>query len=127
VEDAYEIETSERDVSRFFVGLEQPTNPGLVSNLGGFLEAHGLAKKLRYRHALRFGRKLLRLEPHMNLDLCGLLVFCQFELWHVNDENLLALVHRLDSDKTLMDLTRRNEGWFLKVTENYDGTISPVC
>jgi hypothetical protein len=92
-------------VSSSFVGLEKPTNAGLVSNLRGFLEAHGLAKKLRYRHALRFGRKLLRLEPLINLDLCGLLVFCQFELWHVNEENLVALVQRLVSDKTLMDFT----------------------
>jgi hypothetical protein len=125
VESAYETKTGERDVSSSFVGLEKPTNAGLVSNLRGFLEAHGLAKKLRYRHALRFGRKLLRLEPLINLDLCGLLVFCQFELWHVNEENLVALVQRLVSDKTLMDFTGRNKGWFLKVMDDYDGTITP--
>jgi hypothetical protein len=122
VEGAYEVKTDERDVSISFVSLEQPTNAGLISNLERFLEAHGLAKP-RYDHALRFGRKLLRLEPHMDLDLYGLLVFCQFELLHVNDENLLALVERLVSDKTLMELTRRNKGWFLEVTDNYDGTI----
>jgi hypothetical protein len=125
VESAYETKTGERDVSSSFVGLEKPTNAGLVSNLGGFLEAHGLAKKLRYHHALRFGRKLLRLEPLIDLDLCGLLVFCQFELWHVNDENLVALVQRLVSDKTLMDFTGRNKGWFLKVMDDYDGTTTP--
>jgi hypothetical protein len=119
----YEIEQGEKDVSRSFVDLEQPTDADLVSNPGAFLKAHRVADRPRYRHALRFGRKLLRLEPHTGPDVCGLLVFCHYELWHVNDNDLPALAQRLVSDETLMDLIRRNRGWFPKVAGDDKGKM----
>lgn len=119
----YETGQGEKDVSRSLVTLEQPTDAGLVSNPETFLKTHRVADRPRYLHALRFGRKLLRLEPHAGLDVCGLLVFCHYELWHVNDKDFPALAQRLVSDETLMDLIRRNRGWFPQVAGDYKGMI----
>jgi hypothetical protein len=62
----------------------------------------------------------------MDMDVCGLLVFCPFELWHVNYDELPAVVRKLVSDKTLMALAKRHKGWFLEASARYEGTVIHV-
>jgi hypothetical protein len=62
----------------------------------------------------------------MDPDVCGLLVFCPSELWHVNYDELPAVVRILVSDKTLMALVGRNKGWFLRAAASYEGMRIPV-
>ena len=75
---------------------------------------------------MRFGRKLRQLERHTDLDLLGLLVFCQFEVWHTGISELPNMVQKLLSDKTLMDLAERNKGWFGEVADRYESMVTPV-
>jgi len=98
----------------------------LISTIPGFLSAHGLACETRIHHALRFGRKLRQLERRIDLDLLGLLVFCQFELWHTRIGELPNMVQKLLSDETLMDLAERNKGWFREVATRYESMVTPV-
>jgi hypothetical protein len=62
----------------------------------------------------------------MDPDVCGLLVFCPSELWHVNYDELPAVVRKLVSDKILMALVGRNKGWFLRAAASYEGMKIPV-
>jgi hypothetical protein len=62
----------------------------------------------------------------MDPDFCGLLMFCHFELWHVNYDELPAVVRKLVSDKTLMALAKRHKGWFLEASTRYEGMIIHV-
>jgi hypothetical protein len=62
----------------------------------------------------------------MDPDVCGLLVFCPSELWHVNYDELPAMVQKLVSDKTLMALAKRHKGWFLEAAARYEGMKIPV-
>lgn len=75
---------------------------------------------------MRLANKLLELEPDVNPDVRGLLMFCHSELWHVNYDELPAVVQKLISDETLMALVRRNKGWFLRAAASYEGMKIPV-
>lgn len=110
------------DVSRLFADSCQPTDTDIVSDLKDFLNANGLPES-PCLSALRLGNKLLELECQMDLDVRGLLVFCPSNLWHVNYDELPALVQKLESDKTLTALVKRHKGWFCEAAARYESTM----
>jgi hypothetical protein len=103
---------------------DECTDARLISALRRLLEAHKCSTQKVHRHALRSGRKLLRLKILMrDEDLYALALFSGGALYHTPYEDLRDLALRLESEQTFKNIISLDKGWFSQARKEYDSTF----